>query len=268
MKMTQRDLLVGLQRFEFAQAAALDKKQLILQGVIASLAVVCQFLPGNYAAAGGVLIFLVVIAAFFLIYRCKQRRAIAEKARRATLLVGGLGLVLAHNDEHWFRNKSSLEPDELAKWNDPNFFNTTQEPGERRLIEMLRECALFSSHSFQASANKILFLLAGSFLTMLLCLLLGYKLQDVPTRVFTSLASSLIFFELLMRYLQYGEAVSDTDSIVQRLALIQEAGYPKDGFLLVLGDYNSIVEGAPLMFPGIYDTNQDKLNKDYDSTYG
>jgi hypothetical protein len=260
-------LFVALQRSEFDRAAKLDRWQLGIQVLIAVLSAVSQLLPNNgLAATAAILLAAGVVLTFWLIHRSRERRSLGEQARRATLLVEGLGLRLSAADLRRFAALAEDKPEELAKWADPEYYDAVGPPSVEKAAAMLEESAFWSTHLFRASATRMQIWLVVSGIAALLCLLLALSLfpgvsSPIPIRVFSTLASSLIFFEALGRSIQYRSAAGQAADILERLARIRQAGYPKDDFFLALVDYNSAVENAPMMAPGVYAANCDRLNR-------
>jgi hypothetical protein len=269
-----RDLLVSLQRLEFERSADLDRRQLILQAAVAVLSAASQFLPNNgLSALATVASLLMVGLAFWLIHRSRQRRALGEKARRATLLVDGLGLKLSATELRRFAALSREPPDELAKWNDPAYYDASDPPSVQRAAAMLEESAFWSVHLFRASAERMQIWSLASGISVLVCLLLALSLlpagaNSSAVRLFSTLTSSWVFFETLGRVIQYHSAANEAEDVLQHLLRIRQSGYPKDDFLLALVNYNSAVEGAPMMAPGVYKANRDRLNKIWREKYG
>jgi membrane protein YdbS with pleckstrin-like domain len=275
---TPRDVLVSLQRFEFEKAAALDKTQLIIQLVISIFTVASQYLPKGLSPIAAVASLLLVVVTFFFLHHSNRYRSIGEKARRATLLVDGLGLHLSIIELRRMAALSGQAPQELAKWNDAGYFDTTEPPGVPRAVSMLEESAFWSANLFRASAERMQIWLVVSGLAMLVCLLLSLSpaVQTVfhavgdpeKVRIFSSLASSLVFVEVLLRVLRYRAAARETEEVLIRLGPLKGAADPRDDFYTALLDYNSAVEGAPMMAPGVWEANHEKLDAEWKANYG
>ena len=56
-------------------------------------------------------------------------------------------------------------------------------------------------------------------------------------------------------------AAQDAAEVLLRIEKIRATDYPRDDFLGALVDCNSAVETAPMMFPGVYKANRDRLNE-------
>jgi hypothetical protein len=166
-----------------------------------------------------------------------------------------------------------MGPQEVEAWKEPGYFAATEPPGVQRAAAMLQESAFWSTHLFRASAARMQIWLVGCGIAALVCLLAGPVLwpgaaHRVLIPVFSVLASSLVFLEWLIRVMQYHAAAIETGEILQRLESLRAAGFPKDDFLLILVDYNSAVEAAPMMAPGVFKANHDRLDRIWREQYG
>lgn len=264
---TQSAELVKIHRREFAVAEKLDGKVTWLQAGAGLLGVVGLALPeGAFGDVLAVVALGIAISTFAVGYQCRKRRLVAEDARRATLLVDGLGMVLSGTEMRRFAVSSDASPEELAKWGDPGWFASGEAPGVARAAEILEESAFWSAHLFDASAREADKVLGIGSAATLACFVLALRLfstetNDMQVRFFGTVAASLVSVEFLMRSVHYRLAARRTGDILSRLGHLRKAGYPHDDFLLALVDYNSAVESAPMMAPGVYRKNQDRLNE-------
>jgi hypothetical protein len=131
---------------------------------------------------------------------------------------------------------------------------------------MLGESAFYSSHFLRWSAQRAWFLFIG-FLTVSLLLLFAtlpflHSQQWMgEVRVVCSLLVFYVSSDVLGAALSYSSAERVVCNICIRLQRAKAASYPTHDILLILGDYNSAVEGAPLMVPGIYESHRDELDR-------
>ena len=261
-----RNLIVSLERLEFDRAARFDHFQLAVLAAASLLAGASVVIPeGRVSGIAAISSFALALAAFWFCYKNRERRDVAEKVRRATLLIDGLGLDLSAAELRRYAVLSRASPDELKAWNKPDYFSSQEKPGVKRALEMLEESAFWSSQLFQASGKTTGAILVGLSIVLIFCLLFSLSVLGSPrisaeVRVFSSIASSLVWIELLARTVHYFRAAKDVDEVLLRLETIRANGYRKDDWILALVDYNSAVEAAPMMFPGVYKRNQDRLN--------
>ena len=270
---TPRDLLIALQRMEFDGAAALDFRQLKLHGVALLLALAGFFLPEQFAWFVALVLVLTVGWAFWLMHLSRERRSLAEKARRVTVLVDGLGFRLSPSELRNFEGLTGATDEELSQWTATDFFATHQAHGVKRAVEIAEENSFWSFHLYRASADwaKVVLIVVG--VVLIACLLLSFspwlsRTSPVPVEIFATTVSSLVLIEILARCIHYSRAAVEMDKIYQRLGHIRETGYSKDDLILALMDYNAVVESAPMMAPGAHARNCDRLNALWKQKYG
>ena len=86
------DQLIGYQLAEFAQCSQRRVHLLAAQSTIAAAAIASVYFEGPKASyLMGFMGLVLVIAWFVLLLRYRGSRDVAERARRATLIMGGLG---------------------------------------------------------------------------------------------------------------------------------------------------------------------------------
>jgi len=71
---------------------------------------------------------------------------------------------------------------------------------------------------------------------------------SVLASVVATIVSSLVFFELVARYLRYSSAARETNEVFMRLGEIRKRRVSRDDLILPSIDYNAVVEAAPLIF--------------------
>jgi hypothetical protein len=173
---TSRDLLIALQRMEFERAATLDLQQLVLQGIALVLAVAAFFLPDEqWAWFISPVSIVPVLWAFWLIHRSRESRSLAEKARRVTVLVDGLGFRLSASELRRFEALSGVTNDELNQWAEPNFFATREVHGVKRAVEIAEENAFWSFHLYRSSARRTQMVLVIAGAVLIACLVLAFS---------------------------------------------------------------------------------------------
>ena len=268
MGKSQGEVLIALQRAHFDRAAALDWRQLQIQIVSSVLALAALFVPaGKLEVAAFLTMAVFVASAFGVLVRSKHHRTLAEKTRRATLLVDGLGIRLSPQEMLRLGAQGGLSQAELEAWKDPGYFDSSRVPGVPRAAEMLFESAFWTVNLFRASADRLrnLLILFGVGLTLCFLLSLGWmgeRQLSGGLRVFCALASSLVWFEFLGRWILYRDAITGIDEVMSRLEWLEKSKYvDPDDFQLAMVDYNSAVEAAPMVFHGIRDANKDRLNE-------
>jgi hypothetical protein len=263
---SQHDVLVAIQRAHFELAAKLDVRQFRIQVATSALAVVALLLPaGRWDFIAAILPLVLAGVCFWAQVRSRNHRLLAEKARRATLLANGLGVELSPNEMGRFYTLSGLAPEELAKWSDPHYFATVAAPGVARAAAMLEESAFWTMNLTRASAERVRNRLLIFGTSLVVCFLIslgwaGHTALPAELRIFCALASSLVWLELLQRWLLYGDAIDGIDEVLTRLDWLRRSSYGNEGdFLLALVDYNSAVETAPLLVDGLYAKHKERI---------
>jgi hypothetical protein len=262
-----RDLLVSIQRSQFDQASRLATQSFRLQVATIALGIGLQFIPqGPWSHPLKAIPILCAAGLFALAARGRKHRGVAEGARRATLLVDGLGVRLAESDLRRLAGDSGLAADQFAKWNDPEYFASAEPPGVARAVSMLEESAFWSQHLYGASAQVALrrFLMAAGLSGV--CFVVAAGMPNAPSGaillpLLVNIASTLIWVDLLAGWRAYESAAHAAREVVARLERIRQAGHDRDAFYLAFLDYNSVVENAPLMIDGVFDGHKDRLNE-------
>jgi hypothetical protein len=259
--------IVGLQRAEFDRAARLQKRILYFQVAITLLACTTVYVSNTVLAYTAALMAVAVALLWARTdYLWSESRAQAERARRATLLTDGLGWELSAAEVRDLRSQFSVKSNQGKLFEDPAYYAAKALPGPQRLVEMLEETGFWTRQLFRYSANRFWFLFA-LFLTFLFLLLLGsipfVNKQELlgAVRVACAMLVLLVSTDLLGRALDYTRAFHTLDGICQRIKQIKSDRDISCDLLMILCDYNSAVESAPMPASGIYERHRDELNR-------
>lgn len=257
--------LVGFQLAEFAKS----KRRRILvgaiQGLILLVAFASVFVEEKRAVfvIGG-LALLLAVGLQFALRQFRQSREIAERARRATLLMGGLGTPLpnAALRDLWMC-RTTTDAQAIASKN-PNYFDARVAPGRERLAQMLEESAFWTTTLQKKSAEVCWLIFTLGLVAAFSSLLFApYTTVDVITsggRVIFTVLAFVVTQGLFDIASGHQSAASSVEKILDRLSACEARGNQEGELLQILGDYNSIVERAPLNFPWMYDIYKDQLN--------
>jgi uncharacterized membrane protein len=256
-----------LQRAEFVKAAALQSRILSVQIAIAVLAGATVYVAsevGAYISALATLVAGLVWAWFDRRY--KDARSQAERARRATLIMDGLGPFLSPAELVSLEARFSATPQEGAKHEDPAYYAASAPPGPPRLAEMLEETAFWSCQLFRHSANRTWILFAVFTACLLLFLFASIPfvgMQQVlgGVRVACAMLMLLVSADVIGRASAYSKASHDLELIGLRLEKAKATGCKLSDILMILCDYNSAVESAPLFVRGVYEGHRNELNR-------
>lgn len=259
--------LVGLQRAEFAKAARLQQWILRTQLGIAALAAVGVLFEAplvSYVVAIVALCLAGVWAAVGWQYRAS--RAQAERARRATLLMQGLDEGISDGELRKLKLDFTVSAEQGRVCEDPDYYAAQAEPGLARLVEMLEETSFWSCHLLKGSARRSWFAFIGFVVTGLILFLLailvfeGDRLQGAA-RLLCVLLTFVVSTEVVGAALSYSDASQALATILPRIEAVRASGNRTVDLLMILSDYNSAVEGAPMFWPGLYDKERDRLNQ-------
>lgn len=264
MNPSSRDLLVSAQRSAFNIATRYDRLTLFSPVLLTGLAILSAVLPLPNATILFLAASLAGSALSFISALCTHNaRLPAEAIRRATLLSDGLGLPLSPQDFARLLQPLPHDSATLAPWNDSQYYASLDPPGLPRALANLHESAFWSFHLFQLSAS----------LTFRLLVLLAILLIAAPILIFTrvpppalaallSCVLAIISWSLLAHRLWcYRRAVALLRPFLARIAQLRHATPSNTDFLLLLLDYNAIVEAAPMVVPGVFVRNHDRLDR-------
>jgi hypothetical protein len=259
------DELVGLQRAEFSLAARIQDSVLVVQLCITIVAGIALFVT---SAVGGYILGMagVILAGVWawLVWKFERTRAQAERTRRATMLVSGLGLKLSLGEMLGLSTGFSVTSDAGKQKQDSLFYSSSKPLGAERLEEMLEETAFWSGNLMKVCASQMWSVFVVLLCVALLFLFLGMpftsgdQLQQITKIIFLTLIF-LISGDVLGTARKFSSAASDLQMLLPRIETAKAHGSKPDDLILLLLDYNSAVEGAPVIPDRVYRREHDKL---------
>lgn len=260
------EILVGYFRKEYKNAASHRVLLFCFQILIAlpgAISVITINETWTYILAiGGV----ILLALWWLTFSRYQRtRDAAEAARRAALLVGGLGYSVSADEALAFRTKMTITEEEARKSIDPDYYNTKIPVGPARLSEMLHESAFYTAALQRISAFVMLALfvvLAVAFAAVAFAALpyVQHATALIIMRIFLALLVFWMSADVLGAFLAHRSTAAEIERIKTRLQIARKDGYPPDDVMLIMGDYNAAVGSAPESVPWAYEACRDRLN--------
>lgn len=263
------DWLIGFQRAQFNKSSSWRIKAMIMQFVIGLLALLSVFLDDHNALyLISTLTALFIIILFGCTYLQRASRDTAESARRASVLIGGLGLDLPAEilQEMW--TEGAVSDEEVNASRDNRYYGSREDPGPKRLYEILHQSVVWTAFFQRKSATIAWTLFAVSLTLALTVLLVATAYADHAILVSVGRAVLVIATFVLTQGLfdsamgHHGAAVA-ASKIKGRLSAIKAKTYPIGELLHALMDYNSAVECAPLVFPLVYRRYRDRLNEQW-----
>jgi len=259
--------LVGYQRAEFAKAGQVRMWMIVTQIMVALPAI------GSVFVEAGPCVLLLALAGLAMVLtwlalerRYSRLRQACGRARRASLIMGGLGQSISAVELLSIKETLSATEDQAKRFVDPNYFASQAPPGRRRLGEMLQESAFWTSRMQGESARLMwgAFLLSVIAVGLLFTVVVAFAVQNVEergARVMLAILTLLISTDILGSAMAHSEAASGTERIVHRLADAEARNYPEPDILLILSDYNAIVETTPIAVPGLYELHRNRLER-------
>jgi hypothetical protein len=258
--------LVGHQRAEFARAS-----------VLRSWLIACQFaiaVPGaaSVLVEDGMALYFLAAAGAALLFtwlhldrRYRAHRHVGERARRATLIMQGLGQQVSPEEMFDLRNSFKVSAVQAKPYEDKAYFSSSAPPGLRRLGEMLEESAFWSETLQTDSAKAMGALFAFLLVLGLVAVLALVPFADRPTimaalRIGLAMLVFLLSSDVLAAWRSHEQAARQIRDIQTRLRVAASSGYPQADVLLLMSEYNAAVEAAPVVVPFVYKLKQGALN--------
>ena len=263
--MNEQELL-GMQAAEFAMAATLQSRAFWLQVASVVVGTFAAGVPSSEFGFGAALLAVALAILWkWLDHRQRGSRTQAERARRATLLITGLGDSISASEIVDLMAHFTVKAEDGVRCQDSTYFATKQTPGDLRLLEMLDESAFWSRHLVRECSKLAwrdcgMFLIAG-FGAIAAAVAFGDPSQT--QHVVQLVCLPLVFLmsnEVAGSAFAYEKASSGLQRFLPRLDAARVAGIPRADLLMLLMDYNSIVETTPLFRGGVYAANKDRLN--------
>ena len=131
---------------------------------------------------------------------------------------------------------------------------------------MIEESAFWTRDLQKASGTLSWFVFAGVLALSLFMLAISLPYTDnqhvlLVARVTCTILTFMITTEFYGAAKGYSRTARALERLLLRIDGIIARGYPEADVLLILSDYNAVVETAPLSIPGMYQMRKDKLNK-------
>jgi hypothetical protein len=260
------DHLVGYQRGSFNRASFWRNWSLTAQFTVAMPGVLSIFVVDPNTTYGlAIAGFILLIVAILLDRTYQHHRSAGEAARRATLIIDGLNYRPTAEEKDALAGQLSLNSDKAAALNLTDYFATTEAAGPARLLEMIEESAFFTRYLHMRSAWFM-----GTVFALTLMIVIIIVLSIIPSNatninmVVARIVIALLVFLLssgsLASFSGHTAAWSDAKSIQSRARLAKVRGASLNDALLIMADYNSAVEKAPLVVPMVHSLLSGKLN--------
>lgn len=261
--------LIGSQKAEFNHASRLRTWVLRLQTAIAALAAITIPVQDDlplYVAA--VVALVLAVVGFFLWRELSASRGHAERLRRTTMLIGGLGFTIAGADLLELTRDGKAPEAEAKRLIDPKYFASDKAVGVDRLVDMLEESAIWTANLAKIAAQEAWMVFGGLILLTLMALFVAAAVASpsdwqLGARIVMAILASLLSADFLGSAMGYGEAHLAAKRTVDRLQRHKDANSSLEPVMLIFGDYNAAVEAMPPFSKGLYPRHENRLNAEY-----
>jgi len=262
------DELIAIQLIAYEDAASIQRQLFWLSFSVAIIGIFLIFLTHETTMLSfGFAAFLATIYSAWLTHKLGGIRAFAERVRKATLLCKGLGSKLSDHETRLIKTEFPGKITKVLSRVDQNYYASKADPGPKRLVAMLEQSAFWSQYLLKKSAVRSWFYFIGATLVTIF-ILLGflYISKDQSSSAYLNLINVimagltlLISRSFMGNALAYSGAERTVSRILERIQILKKTDDEKKilpDLLMILGDYNSAVESAPLFLPGLYNSNK------------
>ncbi len=258
--------LVGMQRAEFENASRLMAWMIVIQAAIIVVSLVGASASDTSVVYGSTIALLALTGLWLWTCYCYQSsRGGAEQARHATLIMEGLGEQISAQELRDLESQLTVSRDRGRKFEDPNYFSSLARPGDARFARMLEQSAFFTFHLMKRSAGitwsvVIIILCAAFLLAVSLAPILPAQQHQDALRLFCVLLTMFVSSNIFLAAVAYTRSALTIKHLLVRLGAFNVDDHPRADLLLMFADYNSAVESAPMLLPGLYSRSRDDLN--------
>lgn len=265
------DRLLSHQKAESNKAENLQIYMMILQFLIATMAAISAYVNDNkilfvLAICG----FLIIVLWFYLNQSQQRHRSAGDHARRAVLLISGLDMKPSPGQMLNIIDLFNVPINSINSRREEDHFLTREEPGYKRLIEMIEESSYWTSYLQKLSSKVMVFILF--ILTSITFSVFGAAIASFQTDSLITLSRAIIAImifvissDVLGLLIGYRNSANSINEIFKRVEVVSIKGYLASDALLLMSDYNAIIEKAPPTLPFVYNFIQLKLNKRWQS---
>lgn len=259
--------LLAHQKAESDRARRLQIKAFICQAAVALIAALSVFISDHRALYGAALVGALVTIVWALTSRKQKRhRSISDQARRAVLLMGGLGIDLSPSYKIIMADQFTASVPESVGCLEGEQFSSRTSPGCKRVCEMIEESSYWMRDLQRSSAKAtgiLLALLVGG--SAALCLTVVAASDAESTLLAARSMIAVMIFSLssdvLGQFLAHRAAAVQIDEIFKRVALTSRHGHSEPDTLLLMSDYNVAIDSAPLSPPWTFGRRHKELSR-------
>lgn len=188
-----------------------------------------------------------------------------EEARRRALLLDSFGRTQEPLDITDLRARFSPRAQRRAdKFEDTNYYASSEPPGLARLRGHLQESAFWSKHLYDAAAIRSRWHAFG--VPVILTVVIALAWPVLPSSIGTLLARALVLFLSLLfafdefsRNLAWGAASAQAERVDRRLEALKVDDL--EPVLALFGDYSVATAGAPPIPSSVYQSEKARLDE-------
>jgi GrpB-like predicted nucleotidyltransferase (UPF0157 family) len=259
------DAILTHQRAELGRAQLLHILALVAQLGMAAAVAGSVFVNTSEMLLTLAIIGLVLAMAWLQLTHQRNKHTNAgNQARRIALLKSGLDVPISAARHREILRDFTVSIAERKLMMENAYFSSQEEPGPRRLVELIEESAFWTS-DLQRWSGLILgwftvgaLVLVGIFIWRMVTDL-GAEQQILLARVLVASLVFLVSSEVVVNWLAHRQAASDITEILSRVEVIASQGYDLPDAMLLMSDYNAVVESAPGILPSVFALRRGRL---------
>lgn len=258
--------LLTHQRAESNMAEQLQAKMMITQLVISMIAAISVYSNDNkYLFATAAVGFFMMLLWTHYSQNQQCHRSAGDQARRAVLLISGLDKAPSIEQKLRISDSFNVLVSSETLRREEEHFASREPPSYRRLSEMIEESSYWTRDLQQKSAKivGVIFLIFGGILAIIIGAAIASFESDSLislSRVILAMMVFLISSDSLVLFLGYRNSAIAIDEIFKRVESATARNYLESDILLLMVDYNAVIEKAPPTLPGVYQFRRKMLN--------
>lgn len=209
--------------------------------------------------------FLLLTVWLWINYNYRRKQSAAHAARRAALIVNGLGEELSAGEKRRLSERFTVGADKAQNAQKNDYYASDKEPGPLKLLECLEESAFYSSRLHKLSANAWFAIVVGYAVVfaVLAIFVIPSATNDylmMSVRIFFAATVFVLSADVFGSLLAHRRCAEETGDVLSRIEIAKKDTVNTADALLILEDYTSAIQGAPEIVPFIYKAQEANLN--------
>lgn len=254
--------LLTHQRAESNKAEHLQMWMMFAQFSIAMTAAISVYSNDNkYLFVAAIVGFVFMLLWLFFSQGQQQHRSAGDQARRAVLLISGLGVEPSAGQKLRINDGFNVPIFSKILRREEDHFASREVPGYKRLSEMIEESSYWIRDLQRTSAKvmtTILLILAAVVFIAGGAAITSFESDNLISisRAMIAIMVFVVSSDSLGLLLAYRSSAVSIDEIFKRVESAAARGYLKSDILLLMSDYNAAIERAPTALPWVYKFRQ------------